>query len=141
MESSELDQLAEVTREADQDQATAANDRSPGTGAPHPDAAEAAEWAELPKMFGSLVATAMPELTAVYTPDACMRWGEAMVPIAKKYNWNAAKFLSLFGPWLMLAITSHALVTPTYFAVRARMDAAKAAEQPAPDRHDNESRN
>jgi hypothetical protein len=98
----------------------------------------AAEWAQLPEMFFALVEDELPELKATYTPERCRKWGEAMIPIAKKYGWTPDAFLAWLGPWVMLSIASHRLVTPTVKVVAVRIrqyrEEAKqaAAEQSQP---------
>lgn len=79
-----------------------------------PDQSE--QWALLPAMVGSALQIAMPELGAVYTPEACRAWGAAMVPVAEKYGWNAD---ALGGPEIGLAVASFPLVIGTVQAVRA----------------------
>lgn len=86
-------------------------------------AAESRAWAEIPSVFGSLLAMAMPELSAVYTPAACLQWGEKMTAVGQKYGWSA----TLIGPELALAIASLGLLAPTYAAIKLRRDPAAAA--------------
>lgn len=95
----------------------------------------AAEWAQAPQLFFSLVEDELPELKAIYTPERCMKWGAAMVPLAKKYGWTFDDMLSWLGPWIGFGIATHRLVTPTakviYLRVKEYREAAarKAAEQ------------
>src|SRR5712691_8951715 len=49
---------------------------------------EAKGWAGLPYVFGGILARGMPELREVYTETACLDWGRAMVPVARKYGWT-----------------------------------------------------
>lgn len=90
-----------------------------------PETNQADAWAVLPAMVGSILAIAMPELKAVYTPEACKAWGEAMVPVADEQGWNADEVL---GPKMALAAASVPFVIGTVFAIKAR----KAAALPAP---------
>jgi hypothetical protein len=85
-------------------------------------AAEAQGWAEIPKQFGAIVCMGLPELAPAYGDEPCLRWGEAMAALAKKYGWS---FKSI-GPELGLALATVPLAVPTYLAVKARRAAAAA---------------
>ncbi len=87
------------------------------------DELEAREWAEIPATFGSIVTMPMPELEKVYTDEACMEWGRAMVPIARRYGWNAGSGMA----WLRLLGCTFMLVKPTVQAIAARRKASAAA--------------
>lgn len=87
------------------------------------DAAEAAAWAEIPKAFGDILCMALPELRPAYSPENCLRWGEQMVEVAKRYGWSS----KIIGPWVGLAIATVPMAVPTIAAVRA----ARAARAPA----------
>lgn len=104
----------------------AATDGQPVAPEAAPIANPADSWALLPAMVGSMLAIAMPELKAVYTPEACQAWGEAMVPVADEYGWNADEVL---GQKLALAMATAPFVIGTAFAVKARK--AEAAPKPA----------
>ena len=86
----------------------------------------AESWAMLPAMVGSILCMAMPELKAVYTPDACNAWGAAMVPVADEQGWNADEFL---GPKMGLLVASAPFVLGTVFAIKARKAAALPDKQ------------
>jgi len=129
---SELEQLAGVAAAADREtlldsQGTAA----PGEGAPGPAPAAdpAKEWAQFPALFGSVVGQAMPELLKVYSDEACLRWGAAMVPLADRYGWKPAEFMAWLGPWAGVALATWPLAVPTVQAIRARR--AQSAPTPA----------
>lgn len=92
------------------------------------DTREALEWAAVPATAGGILSMAMPELAEVYTEDACLNWGRAMVPVARKYGWHADSLLGVWGP---LLFASYSLMAPTVMAVKKRMDAAKAAKAAA----------
>lgn len=91
-------------------------------GPPPVDPAET--WAVLPAMIGSTLAIALPELRAVYTPEACRDWGAAMAPVADKYGWSAD---GLLGPEIGLIAASLPFAVATFAAVKARR--AEAASQ------------
>jgi hypothetical protein len=88
---------------------------------------EAAAWAQLPLMIGSMLSMFAPELQAVYTEDACSTWGERMVPVAKKYGWNGPSNLPEIG----LAITTAGLALPTIIVIRAKLAQMKEANEAA----------
>lgn len=101
-------------------------------------ATEAEKWAAAPELFYSLVEDELPELKSVYTPERCARWGEAMVPIAKKFGWTADDAFKWLGDWAMFVIASHRLVTPTAKAIAVRVrqyrEAALKEQGPQPDK-------
>lgn len=86
---------------------------------------EAEEWAGLPYVFGSILAEAMPELERVYTDEACLAWGEKMVPVARHHGWT----IGVAGMWLALIGASWGLLKPTGAAIRRRV---KEKPKPAP---------
>ena len=79
----------------------------------------AREWGSIVFMIGHAAAMVAPELRQVYTEDACMNWGRAMVPVATKYGWDGPSNV----PELGLLIASAGLVVPSVFAIRARVQA------------------
>lgn len=82
-------------------------------------------WAELPAMFGSLLAIALPEIKAFYTPEACQEWGEKMVPVAAEMGWD---YEEVMGPKVALAVASVPFVVGPIVIIKAR----KAAALPEP---------
>lgn len=87
---------------------------------PEPTIDPAEAWAAIPKMFGSLIQIAMPELAGVYTDQACYAWGGAFHEVAKKHNWDAVGTLNRWGPEIGLVFASVPLIVPTVQAIRAR---------------------
>ncbi|HGO6127519.1 TPA: hypothetical protein ACK3RK_006087 [Burkholderia cepacia] len=85
----------------------------------------ATQWAMLPKVFGGILAMAMPELNDVYSDAACAEWGSKMVPVADKYGWDAAGALSGFMPEIALAMATLPLAIPTLAAIKQRRIAAE----------------
>lgn len=90
---------------------------------------QAQQWAMLPAIVGSALSMALPELRAVYTPQACEAWGAAMVPVADKYGWNCD---GIIGPEMALFAASVPFAFGTYSAIKARRaeDEKKAEEKP-----------
>ena len=80
---------------------------------------QAAIWAQIPAALGGILAIAMPELAAVYTPDKCQAWGQGMAAVADKYGWDAAESVGRFAPEISLVVVSIPLVIPTISAVKA----------------------
>jgi hypothetical protein len=80
------------------------------------EADQVAMWAAIPATFGSILAMAMPELAAVYSPGACESWGRAMLPVAKKHGWNDLDSL----PEISLCLVSLPFAIGTFVAVKAR---------------------
>lgn len=89
------------------------------------EADQVAMWAAIPATFGSILAMAMPELAAVYSPEACTMWGTAMVPVAKKYGWNDLANL----PEISLCLVSLPFAIGTFSAVKHRRTPAAAAAE------------
>jgi len=124
-------QLAELeaeTRAADSTPAEPAlpNDRSaPASTQPDP----AKGWAQIPQIFGGILSRWFPELGPVYTEQQCLAWGTAMVPLAEKYGWNISAIFEWLGPWFGLALATEPLAVPTVLAIRARIAAARAAQE------------
>lgn len=87
---------------------------------PEPAIDPAATWATIPKLFGSLIQIAMPELAGVYTDEACHAWGGAFHEVAKKHNWDAVGTMTRWAPEIGLVFASVPLVLPTVQAIRAR---------------------
>lgn len=88
----------------------------------------AESWAMLPAMVGSVLSIALPELRQIYTPDTCRAWGDAMVPVADKYGWNAD---GLLGPEVGLLAASLPFIIGTASAIKSRR-AAIEQEAKAP---------
>lgn len=126
-----LSALDVIGIEAAQDEQAAAAAADAILNPPDPHALDPAEaWGQIPLMLGGLLSIAMPELSNVYTPKACYTWGVGMAAVADKYGWDASKAL---GPELALLSVSVPLVVPTYFAIKVRRDAARAANPPTPE--------
>jgi hypothetical protein len=90
---------------------------------------EAAAWAALPQMLGGMLAIAFPDVQKVYTPESCRAWGEAMLPVAKKYGWTIEGMMSCE---IALAIATLPLAIGTYQAMKQSRDKAeKAGEKQA----------
>lgn len=88
---------------------------------------QAQQWAMLPAIVGSALSMALPELRAVYTPQACEAWGAAMVPVADKYGWNCD---GIIGPELALLAATVPFAFGTFAAVKARRaDEEKQAKE------------
>jgi hypothetical protein len=85
----------------------------------------ARQWGSVAFMVGHALAMVAPELRQVYTEEACLNWGRAMNPVAEKYGWNGPSAL----PELGLVIATAGLAMPSFFAVRARIEAVKEGEE------------
>lgn len=83
----------------------------------------AKEWSEIPAAIGMALSMPYPELRDVYTHDACMAWGTAMVPIAERYGWKPGTMF----PWLSLIGATAMLVVPTVRVMKAHQAGAAAA--------------
>ena len=77
---------------------------------------EAEGWSRLPYLFGRILAQAMPELAEVYTEAACLEWGHAVVPVARKYGWT----LGGADMWVGLSAATWTLAEPTFKAIKRR---------------------
>ncbi len=134
---SEVDQLAKAAAAADAGaplDVGAALDARNDTAAPGVPVDMAKEWAQFPALFGQLVTPALPELRTVYTDEACMAWGRAMVPLADKYGWTPGEFMQWLGPWAGVAMATWPLAWPTVKAIKARRAVADLAAAAPNDR-------
>lgn len=87
--------------------------------------AGARSWGVLVYMVGNSLALLAPEVKSIYTEDACLNWGRAMMPVAEKRGWNAPSSL----PELGLFIATVSMVAPTFIIVRAKLIAIKAGRK------------
>lgn len=86
---------------------------------------EAQAWAQVPAGIGSVLAMIAPELQAIYTPEACQRWGEAMVPVAQKYKWTGPSKLPEVG----LLVVTATMAVPTVVVVRHKLQIMREAAE------------
>lgn len=85
----------------------------------------ARQWGVIAYMLGNAVGMFVPEAKAIYTEDACMNWGRAMMPVAQKRGWNSPSAL----PELGLFIATAGLVVPTFLLIRAKVAAIKEGRE------------
>lgn len=78
---------------------------------------QAREWGAIAFTIGGALSMLAPELRQVYTEAACMRWGESVVPVAKKYGWDGPGKV----PELGLLMSTAMLVVPSFFVIKARL--------------------
>ncbi len=88
-------------------------------------AAQAAEWAALAQLVGGALALLAPELTHIYTPAACERWGASVVPVAEKYGWNGPNSIPEIG----LAIATAGLAVPSFILIRQNLAKLRATRE------------
>lgn len=88
---------------------------------------QARAWGVLAYSIGGMLSVLAPELKGVYTEDACLAWGHSVVPVAEKYGWDGPSNV----PELGLLLATVPLALPTYFIVRQRLAALKAAKAAA----------
>lgn len=88
---------------------------------------QAREWGAIAYMIGGALSILAPELKAVYTEAACMKWGEAVVPVSQKYGWDGPAGVPEIG----LFIASAGLAVPSYMVIRAKLAQIKAAKEAA----------
>lgn len=108
--------------------------RTPEQQAAEDKAAEAADpmnqaraWGALAYSVGGMLSIIAPELKSVYTEDACLAWGTAVVPVAEKYGWSGPSNV----PELGLLMATVPLALPSFFIVRAKLRAMRAAKEAA----------
>lgn len=85
----------------------------------------ARQWGAIVFMVGNAAAMIAPDLRQIYTEDACMNWGRSMMPVANKYGWNSPASV----PELGLIIATAGLAVPSFFAIRARLQALKEGKE------------
>lgn len=120
MDAQKLDALEGLVHEVDGEGPPTAEQQEQASAETELDQA-AREWGSIVYMIGHAAAMVAPELRQVYTEDACMNWGRAMVPVASKYGWDGPSNV----PELGLLIATAGLVVPSVFAVRARLQALR----------------
>jgi hypothetical protein len=122
-----LEALAGITAQTD-----AQSGPTDEQGAQQPSAAEQAEkqsedgareWGIIAYTIGGALAMLAPELRGVYTEEACLGWGRAMVPVAEKYGWDGPGNI----PELGLVLATIGLAAPSIIVLRARLAAIKKA--------------
>lgn len=128
MDQDQLDNLGGSIAELD-DQLTP---RTPEEQAAQDKAAEQADpinqaraWGALAYSVGGMLSIIAPELKTVYTEDACLAWGTAVVPVAEKYGWSGPSNV----PELGLLMATVPLALPSFFIVRAKLRAMRAAKE------------
>ncbi|HEV6967424.1 hypothetical protein [Roseateles sp.] len=87
----------------------------------------AREWGSIVFMVGRALCMVAPELKAVYTEEACLQWGESVVPVAQKYGWDGPGAVPEIG----LAISTLGLAVPSYLVIRVKLAQLKAAREAA----------
>lgn len=85
----------------------------------------AREWGAIAFMIGGAVGMFVPEVKPIYTEDACLNWGRAMMPVAEKRGWNSPSAL----PELGLLIATMGMVVPTVMLVRAKVAAIREGKE------------
>lgn len=123
MDAAKLESLGPMVEEVDGTAPGAAAEAAAGA-ARADQAHEAAKaWGMVAYAIGGALSMIAPELREVYTEDACIGWGHAMVPVAAKYGWDGPSNM----PELGLAIATIGLAAPSFLCIRRRMQARKAA--------------
>jgi len=134
-EMSDLDRIAIAAqaRENEQEAVEQAILNPEAANAPDP----ALAWAQIPKMFGSLLGMALPELQHVYTDANCAQWGGAMAQVADKYGWDAGETMAKWAPEIALVVATLPLAVPTFQVIKAARKKAEAEKpKPAPVQND-----
>lgn len=130
MDIEKLDALASMTGEVDEaltpktPEQIAADEQAEKLADPE---LQAHGWAELAQTIGGMLSMIAPELQQVYTPDACLRWGRSVVPVAEKYGWSGPSNI----PELGLILATVPLALPTGFILSARIKALRKAKADA----------
>ena len=130
MDMEKMEGLAAVTDQVDADVIP----KTPEQEAAEEAAAQAADpnvqakaWGMLAFSIGGMLSILAPELKSVYTDEACLAWGHAVVPVAEKYGWDGPGKV----PELGLLMASVPLALPTYLVIRKRIAELKAARDQA----------
>lgn len=110
-------------------------DAPPAGAASSPSAAAIEEqkvdmWAMLPKLVGSAICMALPELKEHYSTDNCRTWGAAMNEVAKKRGWDVGEMAPELAA---VAATLGLFILPTTIAIVKRKQAA-AEKRKQPDK-------
>jgi len=88
---------------------------------------QARAWGALAYSVGGMLSMIAPELKQVYTEDACLAWGHAVVPVAEKYGWSGPSNV----PELGLILATVPLALPSFFIVREKLRAMRKAKEAA----------
>lgn len=133
-ESQEFATIRKLAAEVDGAAHEAVNGEAPQPGPQAMPIDPAESWAEIPRMLGGMLAMAMPELQAVYTPQACYQWGAAMSKVAQKRGWQ----MDGMPPEVTAVAITGMMLFPTAAAIKARADAARRQRE-AQERADRET--
>lgn len=87
----------------------------------------ARQWGMLMFTIGGMACMVAPDLRPVYSEDRCFMWGQQAQAVAEKYGWNGPSKM----PELALIASTFGFAVPTYFAVRAQVEAARDGKGPA----------
>lgn len=115
------DQLTPRTPEEQAERDKAAADADPIN--------QARAWGVLAFSVGGMLSIIAPELKGVYTEDACLAWGTAVVPVAEKYGWSGPSNV----PELGLILATLPLAVPSFFIMRERLRELRKAKAQAED--------
>jgi hypothetical protein len=85
----------------------------------------AMEWVFAPELAAMIITTLFPETLPIYTDDLNMRVAEKLAAVAEKRGWSGASS----SPEIGLGIALVGFSMPAYMAYKARIAAAKAAEE------------
>lgn len=127
MDASKLEALGDAVAEVDNDSPAAQAEAQAVVAAVDAAEQQAREWGMIAYTVGGALGMVAPELRQVYSEEACMGWGRAMVPVAEKYGWNGPANV----PELGLLIASLGLGVPSFIAIKERMRQLKAAREAA----------
>ncbi len=87
----------------------------------------ARQWGMLMFTIGGMACMVAPDLRPVYSEERCFMWGQQANAVAEKYGWNGPSRM----PELALLASTAGFAVPTFFAVRAQIDAARDGKGPA----------
>ena len=88
--------------------------------------AAAKQWGMLMYTVGGFACMIAPELTTDYSEDRCFAWGQQANAVAEKYGWNGPSAM----PELALLASTAGFLVPTYFLIKAKIEAAQKTSGP-----------
>lgn len=123
---SRLEQLANMTQEADAANPSAEQQQQQAQEIEQATAADIAakQWGMLMYTIGGFACMIAPELKPVYAEDRCFAWGQQANNVAEKYGWNGPSAM----PELALIASTAGFFVPTWIVIKQKLEQAKAAK-------------
>jgi len=117
MDASKMDALETLVGEVDRESPAAQAEQQQAATEAEAAELEAKSWGMIAYTVGGALSMLCPELRQVYSENACLDWGRAVVPVAEKYGWNGPGGV----PELGLLIATAGLAVPSVLVIREKL--------------------